>query len=112
MPRIGIDAPLTVFEAGSDPVTAAAASRLGRRWRMGGARGRRQANRNEARRSLQAEVLVVHDPELRRRQLTAIRNLLVTLGSRVGEPPTSDVGVGGGAVRERPSVRARRSPRR
>jgi hypothetical protein len=79
---------------------------------MGGARGRRQANRNEARRSLQAEVLVVHDPELRRRQLTAIRNLLVTLGSRVGEPPTSDVGVGGGAVRGRPSVRARRSPRR
>lgn len=66
---------------------------------MGGARGRRQANRNEARLSLQGEVLVVHDPELRRRQLTAIRNFLVTLGSRVGESPTSDVGVGGEAAR-------------
>jgi len=66
---------------------------------MGGARGRRQANRNGARLSLQAEVLVVHDPELRRRQLTAIRNFLVTLGSRVSGSPTSDVGVGGGAAR-------------
>jgi hypothetical protein len=66
---------------------------------MGGARERGQATRNQARLSLQAEVLVVHGPELRRRQLTAIRNFLVTLGSRVGESPTSDVGVGGGAAR-------------
>jgi hypothetical protein len=66
---------------------------------MGGARGRRQADRNGARLSLQAEVLVIHHPELRRRQLTAIWNFLVTLGSRVGESPTSDVGVGGGAAR-------------
>lgn len=58
---------------------------------MGGARGRRQANRNGARLSLQAEVLVVHDPELRRRQLTAIRYFLVALGAGSASlpPPTS-----------------------
>ena len=66
---------------------------------MGRKGKRRQRNRSGAPIGLRVEVVVVNDPEFRRRQLRAIRNFLITLASRVGESPTSDVGVGGEAAR-------------
>lgn len=66
---------------------------------MGGEGKTRRRNRSGPPIRRQVEVVVVNDAELRRRQLRAIRNSLITLASRGGEPPTSDVGVGGGAAR-------------
>ena len=61
---------------------------------MGKAQGRRQGNRKEAPIRLRAEVMVVRDPGLHRRQVRAIRNFLLSLGTRVGEVATSDADVG------------------
>jgi hypothetical protein len=65
---------------------------------MGEAKGRRQGNRKEAPIRLRAEVVVVRDPELHRRQVRAIRNLLA-LATRVGEVATSDTDVGAETAR-------------
>jgi predicted transcriptional regulator len=61
---------------------------------MGGARSRRHGSRSEGPISLHAEILVVHDPKVRERQVKAIRNFLLSLSARVGEPTTSDTAVG------------------
>jgi predicted transcriptional regulator len=60
---------------------------------MGEAQGRRQGNRKKAPISLRAEVVVVRDPELHRRQVRAIRSFLLALATRVGEVATSDTDV-------------------
>jgi hypothetical protein len=73
---------------------------------MGGARGGRQGNRTEAPINLQAEVVVVHDRELHRRQVRAIREFLLSLAARAGDSATSDDGVGAAATVA--SLRSRR----
>lgn len=51
---------------------------------MDGARQMRQGKGPRAPIRLRAEVLVVHDPELHRRQVEAISNLLLSLASGLG----------------------------
>jgi hypothetical protein len=67
---------------------------------MGGARGRPQGNRKEAPLSVQVEIVVVHDPEVRRRQVKGIRSFLHSVAARVGDPATSDGGVGAEKARD------------
>jgi hypothetical protein len=50
---------------------------------------RRQGIRQNGPISLQAEVVVVHDPELHRRQVRAIRTFLLSLANRVDDDATS-----------------------
>lgn len=66
---------------------------------MGGAHGRRHGERPGEPITLQAEVAVVHDAQLYRRQVKAIRNFLLSLAAQVGEPATSDAHVGAESAR-------------
>jgi hypothetical protein len=66
---------------------------------MGGEGKSQRRSRSAVPIGLHVEVVVVDDPALRRRQLKAIRNFLVTLAGRVGDSGTSDVRVGGGTAR-------------
>ena len=66
---------------------------------MGEAGGKRQGNRKEAPISLRAEVVVVHDSGLHRRQMKAITTFLLSLATHVGESATSDADVGAKTAR-------------
>jgi hypothetical protein len=84
----------TVFEVELDPAPARCQLPTGKAVANGRGTWEAAWDRKEAPISLRAEVVVVRDSELHRRQVRAIRNFLLALATSVGDAATSDAGVG------------------